>query len=145
MGCILAFCSACSLFSDTTYVSDDVIEEVVGPAKIIADAREETNGSSSVEVRYLILDVGGTESNDAVAEVLKRLESLGWSDGGDDIEGGARVFSEKQNAVVRVISLDRFLSSTSTLVSSTKKSMEEKVGDPAGLIVVSVQPRLYDE
>lgn len=141
---IVLICS-CSVFSDTMYISEEVIDDVVGSATVVVDESEETNGDLSMEVRYIVLDLAITDPRKAVAEELKRLGELEWQGGRYDKEGAAKAYSEEKNAVAKIVTLDDFLASGGANGVDIRKAVSEKVRDPAGLIVVTVQPRRYSE
>ncbi len=144
---LLGMVAAVSLVScgpvDQVAVSDAAREDVIGSAEVVHEIESGTNGATSLEVRYLVLDLGEEDAIAAADVEAERLEEAGWEIGTGQPPARHTGSSQQVNASVAVYTLDEFLEDDSS-DEQINSELREAVPSPGGLIVVAVEPRTYE-
>jgi hypothetical protein len=120
-------------------VSDAAREDVVGSAEVVHEVESGTSGATSLEVRYLVLDLGENDAVAAAATEAQRLTEAGWRIRAGQPPARHTGSSAEANAAAAVYTLADYLDSSHD--DHVRSELREAVPDPAGLIVVAVEPR----
>lgn len=143
-GVLAGMASAALLVSctsvDEKQVSDAARDDVVGSAKVVHEIDSGTNGSTSLEVRYLVLDLGEQDAAAAADAEAEQLEKAGWriSAGTPPRRYGGS--STETNATVAVYVLTEYLEDD-RYSEDIESELRKSVPNPDGMILVVVEPR----
>lgn len=132
------------LMADTVEVCEGAKSELIGSAQLVHESVTGTNGATSMELVYLVLDLGVDDANDAIGEQRRRLERAGWDV--DDTDFGVSAVSDRWDAVAHVSPLTRYLARPELLMNDSGDAQVARNRLPRrdALILVDVEPRSYD-
>lgn len=126
---------------DEKEVSGEAREDIVGAATVVHEIESGTNGTTSLQVIYLVLDLGAEDAAAAADDQAECLVDAGWTMSSTRVppaRHGGR--STQVNATASVYTLAEYLDDDQ-YDEEIDAELREAVPDPAGLILVAVEPR----
>ena len=125
-------------------LSEDARNDIVGHAKLIYIVdTSNLAGRPIIQVQYFVLDLGISNTQNAVQKELDQLRSTGWHISESDRDGIV-AYSDAHNSVAVVEPLDSYLQRTSLsdpYEGEAASKISNNVIDRDALILVKAQPR----